>query len=135
MKNLILCFLILCCFSNLQGQRLIKFKEIIKFDSYKPEDVTTLLYRTLLPQTIEGRQEVISIKYSKIPSRLYLNGDKKYAEFTDLDPKHQGEIIINYLVKIYDNDLISARRHHKKRENEKSLSKYLKSNRHFSVKA
>jgi transglutaminase-like putative cysteine protease len=68
---------------------------------------------TLIPRTIAHRQEVLDIKYSTRPSRVFSKNGNTYAEFVFTRPKTQFRLKINVKAVLYRYDLFTARKQYK----------------------
>lgn len=63
---------------------------------------------TLIPKTIEHKQLVLGMDFSRDPTRIYDVGDNRYAEFTVKDPKADFDIRISVTLKLFRYDLTTA---------------------------
>ncbi|MBS3909538.1 MAG: transglutaminase domain-containing protein [Actinobacteria bacterium] len=64
---------------------------------------------TLIPKTIEHKQLVLGMDFSRDPTRIYDVGDNRYAEFTVEDPQEDFDIRILVTLKLFRYDLSTAR--------------------------
>jgi len=63
---------------------------------------------SLIPKTIDNKQEVLSVQFSREPSKIYDLGNNRYAEFTFKNPKEDFEIQIITRIKLFRYDLSTA---------------------------
>jgi transglutaminase-like putative cysteine protease len=80
----------------------------IKFTMSPAPGAKTAKLITLLPRTIEGRQNILEIKYSLVPSRRFLESGNTYVEFTIDDPQTTKELTISIKAEIHRYDLSVA---------------------------
>jgi len=98
----------------------------------KPSVVVT----SLIPKTIENKQEVLSMHFSIEPSKVFELGNNRYAEFVIENPKEDLDIQITSKIKLLSNDLSSAKKRGNPNPTEVSvLESYLKEERHIEAKS
>ncbi len=64
----------------------------------------------LIPQTIPGRQNILSVDYSPRPSRIFDENGNGYAAFTFNKPGRQEKIKITVKAELFRYDLFTARK-------------------------
>jgi len=109
---------------------------LVEFDlSYNfsvPGETHKISFTVVLPQTIPERQNILSIKYSPKPSRIFKENANRYAEFVFLNPDRKANIEINIKAELFRYDLLTAK---KKRQIEYpedlQLDDFLKSEKHI----
>jgi len=98
----------------------------------KPSVVVT----SLIPKTIENKQEVLSTHFSIEPSKVYELGNNRYAEFVLENPKGSLDIQVTSKIKLLRNDLSSAKKRGNPNPTEVPvLESYLKEERHIEAKS
>lgn len=83
-----------------------------------PGDTARIRFITLLPGTIPGKQNILSVNYSRKPSRIFSRNGNHYAEFIFVEPRKRFEVKINVKAELFRYDLSLARM-----KREKGLSK------------
>jgi transglutaminase-like putative cysteine protease len=81
---------------------------LLGYDISWDEGITRILFRAILPPTIEGRQTVSGIEYSVRPTRLYTNKGKSYAEYsidTSDYPERRFSLSVRYTASLTDANL------------------------------
>ncbi|UCF42890.1 MAG: transglutaminase domain-containing protein [Planctomycetota bacterium] len=68
---------------------------------------------TLIPRTIAHRQEILDIKYSTRPRRIFTKNANTYAEFAFSRPRTQFTLRINVKAELYRYDLFTAKKQYK----------------------
>lgn len=98
----------------------------------KPSVVVT----SLIPKTIENKQEVLSTHFSIEPSKVFALGNNRYAEFVLENPKENLDIQITSKIKLFRDDLSSAIKRGNPNPAEVAvLESYLKEERHIEAKS
>jgi transglutaminase-like putative cysteine protease len=76
----------------------------------------SLTFITLVPRTIEGRQEVVSLECTPTPERIFEENGDRFAEFELVEPADHCEIRVRSVVKLFSADLGTARKDPKRRK-------------------
>jgi len=66
-----------------------------------------------LPQSIQDRQNILSIGYNPKPSRIFESGGNRYAEFVFSEPEEQIKVKIHIRAELFRYDLITAMKNRK----------------------
>ena len=104
----------------------------MSYDLSVPGETRRISFIVVLPQTKPNRQNILSIRYSPEPSRLFYGNGNRYAEFVFINPDRQIKIDINIRAELLRYDLITVRG---KRERDCSeiseLEEFLKQEKHI----
>ncbi len=96
-----------------QDKRLKDSKKIqfnISYHIHVPGNTEKIVFTTTVPDNYHRRQEIEQIRYSPQPSRIFREGQTKYAEFITSNPGQELSINISTKMIIYGYDLNIARR-------------------------
>jgi transglutaminase-like putative cysteine protease len=104
----------------------------LSYDFFAPKETAKIKLIVLLPQTLQDRQEILSIKYSKKPSRTFRVNGNRYAEFVFLRPEKRTKLKISVKAKLFRYDLLTARKKNGREYYEQSeLGEYLKQEKYI----
>jgi len=82
---------------------------------------------TVIPKTIPDRQQILDIKYSTEPSRVFSKNGNDYVEFVFTRPKRQFQLKINVKARLSRFDLSTAQKKYKENPPETpNLDEFLK---------
>jgi transglutaminase-like putative cysteine protease len=99
--------------SELKPQRTIDHNNPVEFDLcydfFVRGDTLRISFIVLLPQTIPFRQNILSIKYSPKPTRIFEGNGNRYAEFVFTRPSRRTKIQITVRAELLKYDLERAR--------------------------
>ena len=104
----------------------------LSYDFSVPGETFRISFTVILPQTIPGKQKILSIKYSPKPSRFFHENGNRYAEFVFVKPEKRMKVEIIIRAELLRYDLLTAR---EKREQDffedSELEYFLKQERHI----
>jgi len=104
----------------------------LSYDFSVPGETFRISLIVILPQTIPGKQKILSIKYSPKPSRFFHEDGNRYAEFVFVKPDKRMKVEINIRAELLRYDLLTAR---EKREQDLSegpgFEDFLKQEKHI----
>jgi len=104
----------------------------LSYDFFVPGETFRISLIVILPQTIPGKQKILSIKYSPKPSRFFHENGNRYAEFVFVRPERRMKVEIIIRAELLRYDLLTAR---EKREQDlfedSELEYFLKQERHI----
>ncbi|MFB0555718.1 MAG: transglutaminase family protein [Phycisphaerae bacterium] len=104
----------------------------LSYDFFVPRETFRISLIVILPQTIPGKQKILSIKYSPKPSRFFRENGNRYAEFVFVRPEKRMKVEIIISAELLRYDLLTAR---EKREQDlfedAELEYFLKQERHI----
>ncbi|MBN2183650.1 MAG: transglutaminase domain-containing protein [Sedimentisphaerales bacterium] len=90
------------------------FNNIVEFDISHTLTITgntrRIILTVVVPKTIPDRQNILDIKYSPQPSRIFEQNDNHYAEFIFYKPDKQIEVDINVTAELLRYDLFTAKK-------------------------
>ncbi|MHC4532447.1 MAG: transglutaminase-like domain-containing protein, partial [Planctomycetota bacterium] len=99
----------------------------LSYDFSVPGETFRISLVVILPETIPGRQNILGIKYSPKPKRIFNNNGNRYAEFVFTRPDRQEKVEINIRAELLRYDLLTAREQaEKKRYGDSGLKDFLK---------
>ncbi len=81
----------------------------LSYDFSIPGNTFRIKFVVILPETIPGRQNILGIKYSPRPSRIFTKNGNRYAEFVFVKPDRQEKVEINIRAELLRYDLLTAR--------------------------
>lgn len=81
----------------------------LSYDFSVPGETFRISFVVILPETIPGRQNVLGIKYSPKPTRIFNKNGNRYAEFVFIRPGRQEKVEINIKAELLRYDLLTAR--------------------------
>jgi transglutaminase-like putative cysteine protease len=81
----------------------------LKYDFSVPGETQRIEFRFVVPQTMENRQNILSVSYSPNPSRIFENNGNRYAEFVFVEPGRHVNVIITVKAELFRYDLLTAR--------------------------
>ncbi len=81
----------------------------LSYDFFVPGDTFRISLIVILPQTIPGKQNILSIKYSPKPSRFFYENGNRYAEFVFVKPNRRMKVEIIIRAELLRYDLLTAR--------------------------
>jgi len=104
----------------------------LSYDFSVPGETFRISFTVILPQTIPGKQKILSIKYSPKPSRFFHENGNRYAEYVFVKPDKRMKVEIIIRAELLRYDLLTAR---EKREQDffedSELEYFLKQERHI----
>ncbi|MDY6973851.1 MAG: transglutaminase domain-containing protein [Thermodesulfobacteriota bacterium] len=80
----------------------------MKFSITSSYNTSRIELIALIPQTVPGRQDVLSIVHSINPSKVFNSDGNKYAEYVFVDPERSIDINIKAEIEIFKYDLNTA---------------------------
>jgi len=99
----------------------------LSYDFSVPGETFRISFVVILPETIPGRQNVLGIKYSRKPTRIFNQNGNRYAEFVFIKPDRQEKVKINIKAELLRYDLLTAREQSEKKHYEDTgLKDFLK---------
>ncbi len=81
----------------------------LSYDLSMPGETSRVNFVVILPETIPGRQNILSIRYSPKPTRVFNKNGNRYAEFVLIKPDRQEKVEINIKAELLRYDLLTAR--------------------------
>ncbi len=81
----------------------------LSYDFFTPGQTFRTSLIVILPQTIPGKQNILSIKYSPKPSRFFYENGNRYAEYVFVKPKRRMKVEIIIRAELFRYDLLTAR--------------------------
>jgi len=81
----------------------------LSYDLSMPGETSRINFVVILPETIPGRQNILSIRYSPKPTRIFNKNGNRYAEFLFIKPDKQEKVKINIRAELLRYDLLTAR--------------------------
>lgn len=81
----------------------------LSYDFFTPGQTFRTSLIVILPQTIPGKQNILSIKYSPKPSRFFYENGSRYAEYVFVKPKRRMKVEIIIRAELFRYDLLTAR--------------------------
>ena len=81
----------------------------LKYDFSVPGETQRIEFRVAVPQTIENRQNILSVSYSPEPSRIFEENANRYAEFVFVQPDRHVNVAITVRAELFKYDLLTAR--------------------------
>ena len=81
----------------------------LSYDFSVPGETFRISFVVILPETIPGRQNILSIRYSPKPTRIFDKNGNRYAEFVFIKPDRQEKVEINIKAELLRYDLLTAR--------------------------
>jgi hypothetical protein len=79
------------------------------YDFSVPGETQRIEFRVAVPQTIENRQNILSVSYSPEPSRIFEENANRYAEFVFVQPDRHVNVAITVRAELFKYDLLTAR--------------------------
>ena len=102
----------------------------LSYDFSFSEETHRISFIVPLPQSVENRQNVLSIHYDPKPSRIFERDGNRYAEFVFIHPEKKVSATIHVRLKLFRYDLLTAMKNHKKSPlEEEGLEDFLRSER------
>lgn len=102
------------------------------YDFSVPGETFRINFTVILPQTIPGKQKILSIRYSPKPSRFFHENGNRYAEYVFVKPEKRMKVEIIIRAELLRYDLLTAR---EKREQDlfegPELEDFLKQEKHI----
>lgn len=81
----------------------------LSYDFSVHRETFRISFVVILPETIPGRQNILGIKYSPKPTRIFNKNGNRYAEFVFIKPDRQEKVKINIKAELFRYDLLTAR--------------------------
>jgi len=81
----------------------------LSYNFFVPGETFRIRFIVILPQTIPGRQKILSIKYSPKPSRFFRENGNRYAEFVFVKPDKRMKVEISIKAELLRYDLLIAK--------------------------
>lgn len=81
----------------------------LKYDFSVPGETERIEFRLVVPQTIESRQNILSVSYSPGPSRVFEANGNRYAEFVFANPGRHANVVMTVKAELLKYDLLTAR--------------------------
>jgi transglutaminase-like putative cysteine protease len=81
----------------------------LSYDFFAPGETFRISFIVILPQTIPGKQRILSIKYSPKPSRFFHENGNRYAEYVFVKPERRMKVEIIIRAELLRYDLLTAR--------------------------
>ncbi len=81
----------------------------LSYDFFVPGETFRISFIVILPQTIPGKQKILSIKYSPKPSRFFHENGNRYAEFIFVKLERRMKVEISIRAELLRYDLLTAR--------------------------
>lgn len=91
----------------LSQNRTVEFD--LSYDISVPGRTHKIDFVVLVPQTIPGRQNIVSVNYSPAPSRVFDENGNRYATFAFNSPGKKEKVTINVKAELFRHDLLTAR--------------------------
>ena len=82
----------------------------LSYDFFVPGDTRRIDLTALVPVSIPGRQNILSVSYSPKPARIFDENSNRYARFTFNKPGKQQKIKISVKAELFRYDLLTARK-------------------------
>jgi transglutaminase-like putative cysteine protease len=99
----------------------------LSYDFSVPGETFRISFVVILPETIPGRQNILDIKYSQKPTRIFNQNGNRYAEFVFIKPDRQEKVEIHIKAELLRYDLLTAREQAEKKHYENTgLKDFLK---------
>ncbi|MBW7990300.1 MAG: transglutaminase domain-containing protein [Planctomycetes bacterium] len=99
----------------------------LSYDFSVHRETFRISFVVILPETIPGRQNILGIKYSPKPTRIFNKNGNRYAEFVFTKPDRQEKVEINIKAELFRYDLLTAREQDgKNRYEDTGLKDFLK---------
>ncbi len=104
-----------------------------KYDVKPSRKTKKILLITLVPRSIKGRQEVISLKYSHRPKKVFTKHGNRYARWVFKNPRRPFTIRVDAVINLsqYDLSVAAEEPARAKRLPKKQLRKYLASEKYL----
>jgi len=80
----------------------------LSYDFFVPGKTFRISFIVILPQTIPGKQKILSIKYSPKPSRIFHENGNRYAEFVFVKLGKRMKVDISIRAELLRYDLLTA---------------------------
>jgi len=80
----------------------------LSYDFFVLGETFRISFIVVLPQTIPGKQKILSIKYSPKPSRTFHENGNRYAEFVFIKPGRRMKVNISIRAELLRYDLLNA---------------------------
>jgi transglutaminase-like putative cysteine protease len=81
----------------------------LSYDFSVPRETFRISFVVVVPETIPGRQNILDIKYSPKPTRIFNTKGNRYAEYVFTKPDRQEKVEINIKAELFRYDLLTAR--------------------------
>lgn len=81
----------------------------LSYDFSVHRETFRISFVVILPETIPGRQNILGIKYSPKPTRIFNKDGNRYAEFVFIKPGRQEKVEIHIKAELLRYDLLTAR--------------------------
>ncbi|UCC99992.1 MAG: transglutaminase domain-containing protein [Phycisphaerales bacterium] len=81
----------------------------LSYDFSVPGQTRRVEFRVVVPQTIENRQNILSVSYSPKPSRILDENGNRYAEFVFVKPDRHVNVTMTVKAELFEYDLLTAR--------------------------
>ena len=81
----------------------------LSYDFSVPGETQRVEFRVVVPQTIENRQNILSVSYSPKPSRIFEENGNRYAEFVFVNPDRHVTAAMTVKAELLKYDLLTAR--------------------------
>lgn len=81
----------------------------LKYDFSVPGETQRIEFRLVVPQTIDCRQNILSVSYSPGPSRVFEANGNRYAEFVLVNPGRHAGVVMTVKAELLKYDLLTAR--------------------------
>jgi len=82
----------------------------LSYDFSVQGDTRRIDFTALVPKSIPGRQNILSVSYSPKPSRIFDENSNRYAKFTFAKPDRQEKVKISVRAELFRYDLLTARK-------------------------
>jgi len=104
----------------------------LSYDFSVPGKTFRISFVVVLPETIPGRQNILGIKYSPKPTRIFNKNGNRYAEFVFIKPDRQEKLKINIKAELLRYDLLTVREQAEKDHHEDTgLKDFLKNEKYI----
>ncbi len=99
----------------------------MRYDLQVSGNPPKVLFRSLVPESIAGKQKILDVKYSMKPRKVMSRPPNKYAEFFFTGPGQNATITIDVKAELYNYDLNEAKKLKERPDPElqEELEKYL----------
>ncbi|OHB82644.1 MAG: hypothetical protein A2Z38_01645 [Planctomycetes bacterium RBG_19FT_COMBO_48_8] len=88
--------------------RIVEFE--LSYDFFVPGETRKIDFVALVPKSIPGRQNILSVSYSPRPSRIFDENSNRYAKFVFDKPEKQEKVKISVKAELFRYDLLTARK-------------------------
>jgi len=92
----------------LSQSRTVEFE--LSYDFSVPGQTHKIDFVVLVPKTIPGRQNIVTVNYSPTPSRVFDENGNRYAAFVFNNPGKKEKVKISVKAELFRYDLLTARK-------------------------